>query len=77
MPASKTSEPVRIYAEDDARLPTTIERALTEARDSLIAGLADGSAKDFADYRDKTGEIRGLNVAISICQNARKQLSEH
>lgn len=77
MPTSKTPEPVRIYIEDDARLPTTIEKVLREARDNLISGLADGSAKDFADYRDKTGEIRGLNVAISICQNARKQLSEH
>jgi hypothetical protein len=75
--ATNPIEPIRLYAEDDHRLPRTVERELMEMRASLIAGLAEGAAKDFADYRDKVGEIRGLSNAISICQDAKKQLSEH
>lgn len=71
----KPAEPVRLYAEDDYRLPRTVEQQLVADRDSLIAGLVDGAAKDFAEYREKVGEIRGITAAISICQAARKELS--
>lgn len=74
--APNPAEPVRIYAEDDARLPLTVARTLKEYRDGLILGLSEGSAKDFAEYREKVGEIRALATAINICQDAGNQLSK-
>lgn len=72
---TKPVEPVRLYVEDDHRLPRTVERELTKHRASLVEGLMTGSAKDFAEYREKVGEIRGLDIAIRICQDAKKDLS--
>lgn len=68
-------EPVFLYVEEDRRVPMTVAKQIEQERQSLIDGLVDGSALDFAQYREKVGEIRGLTTAILICQEAEKQLS--
>lgn len=41
-------------------------KELSERRDALTQALAAGSAKDFADYKQMCGEIRGLSLAHSL-----------
>lgn len=38
-------------------------KELEEQRDSISRALHDGAARDFAEYRFMTGEIRGLSRA--------------
>lgn len=38
-------------------------KELEERRESIASALISGAAKDFADYRDLCGEIRGLSRA--------------
>lgn len=41
-----------------------LEKAIIERRDAITNATAAGSATDWADYRFRTGRIRGLNDAL-------------
>lgn len=41
-------------------------KELSERRDVITQALAEGSAKDFAEYQNMCGEIRGLSYAHAI-----------
>ena len=45
---------------------SVVIKELEEQRDSITRALSDGAAKDFAEYRYMTGEIRGLSLAHSF-----------
>ena len=49
-------------------------KELSERRDALTQALTAGSAKDFAEYRQMCGEIRGLSVAHSIITDLVRQM---
>lgn len=38
-------------------------KEIEDKRDSIARAVVDGSAKDFAEYKHMTGEIRGLSLA--------------
>jgi hypothetical protein len=38
-------------------------KEIEEKRESIARALIEGSAKDFAEYKSMTGEIRGLSLA--------------
>tara|TARA_R110000868_G_scaffold103138_2_gene284110 strand:+ start:219 stop:413 length:195 start_codon:yes stop_codon:yes gene_type:complete len=42
---------------------TVVIKELEERRESIAQALISGAAKDFADYKDLCGEIRGLSRA--------------
>ena len=42
---------------------SVVLKELEEQRDSITRALSDGAAKDFAEYKYMTGEIRGLSLA--------------
>ena len=42
---------------------SVVLKDIDEQRDSITRALSDGAAKDFAEYRYMTGEIRGLSLA--------------
>ena len=42
---------------------SVVIKELEEQRDSITRALSDGAAKDFAEYKYMTGEIRGLSLA--------------
>lgn len=42
---------------------TVVIKELEERRESIASALISGAAKDFADYKDLCGEIRGLSRA--------------
>lgn len=70
-------EPVRIYAEDDHRLPAHLAGRLVREIESRKEALASNYAVDFPDYKQRVGEIAGLKAALEICKDLEKQLSEH
>jgi hypothetical protein len=38
-------------------------KEIEEKRESIARALIEGSAKDYAEYKSMTGEIRGLSLA--------------
>ena len=70
----KHQSPVALYAEDP-RAPRTVKREITKKRDSMVAGLIDGGAKDYANYQWYVGQIAAYNDAIAVCDEAEKDLS--
>lgn len=49
-------------------------KELKDRRNSLLTAIADGSAKDYAEYRTIAGEIRGLSFAVSLVEDLVRQL---
>ena len=45
---------------------SVVFKEIEEHRDSIIRALIDGAAKDYAQYKSMTGEIRGLSLAHSF-----------
>ena len=41
-------------------------KEIEDKRDSTARALIDGAARDFAEYKSMTGEIRGLSLAHSF-----------
>ena len=47
-----------------------------DRKKTLIEFLCDGAAKDFADYKNLCGEIRGLSVAQEETKDLVRKLKE-
>jgi hypothetical protein len=61
-------------------VPDTIFRVLIkkfeEDRRSAIESLASGGAKDFAQYKETTGYIRGLEICIRHVKDLSRNMEE-
>jgi hypothetical protein len=53
-----------------------LSRALEEHLKVLQDGIMRGACEDYAAYRDKVGEIRGIRFAMDYIVEARKRLGE-
>jgi hypothetical protein len=42
---------------------SVVMKEIEEHRESIARALIDGTAKDFSEYRDMCGQIRGLSTA--------------
>jgi hypothetical protein len=51
-------------------------KQLKEQERSLLESLGDGSAKDYASYREMCGHIRGLLFAQSIINDLEQRLEK-
>lgn len=51
-------------------------RQYGERRNNLTDSLADGVAKDYAEYRGICGEIRGLLIAETILKDLAKNMED-
>lgn len=51
-----------------------VSKELSERRDAITQALTAGSAKDFAEYKNMCGEIRGLSVAHAIITDLVRQM---
>lgn len=49
---------------------------LEEERKNVIESLGNGSAKDFSEYQNAVGKVRGLLIAQSLVQDLAKRLEE-
>ena len=53
-----------------------LQDKLQEEIAGLTQALAQGSATDFADYKERCGVIRGLFMALDRAEETRKQVLE-
>lgn len=52
----------------------SVIKELKDRKNSLLSAMADGSAKDFAEYKNIAGEIRGLLFAIALLEDLVRQM---
>lgn len=70
------NEPVRLYVDDDRRLPVRLAQNLQRLVDEQKTHLCKGNAvKDFAHYQRIVGRIEAYEEALAICANINKDLS--
>ncbi len=75
MADAPAAEPVRFYADEDQRLPDTVAKQLLALRKQLVESNGTGYAGDWGDYKHRSGYIAGLDHALTICEEAKKELS--
>ena len=51
-------------------------KEIEERRESIAQALISGAAKDFAEYRDLCGEIRGLSRAHAFITDLVKRMEQ-
>lgn len=69
------AEPVRIYAEEDRRLPRRLAKVLQDQIDNETEALVAELDKTFEDVKRRQGYIAGLRWALQECQSADKEIS--
>lgn len=69
------SDPVafRTIAIDAPYAAQTIKKRLIERKHELGAQIAAGYAKDWPDYKERIGALRGLDEAIAIAEDMEKK----
>jgi hypothetical protein len=67
------AEPVRIYADDDVRLPRRLSKFLQERIDSYSKTVLQGGCTPEL-YKELTGKIAGLSEALRECESISKEI---
>lgn len=67
------AEAFRTFALDTPFTARTLHARLSQMKDDLSGQVADGYAKDWADYCRRIGVIEGLELAMEICVDVEKQ----
>lgn len=52
-------------------------KEIKERRDALVEVLVDGTARDYAEYKNLCGEIRGLSLAQSYITDLVRQMEKY
>ena len=68
------NEPLRMYAEDDARLPRYLAKVLQDRIDGLSETVLSGQLSE-KDYRFSTGQITAFKEALSECERIGRELN--
>lgn len=72
--ASQQQSPVRLYVDDDSRLPRRLSTFLKGQIENLSLTVLQGQLSH-DDYKDFTGQIRGLNTALEECERITKEIT--
>jgi len=67
-------EPVRLYAEDDIRLPRVLAKFLKDRINDISIAVLQGQLTD-QNYRFCTGQISGLREALQECERIDNELT--
>jgi len=51
-------------------------KEIEERRDAIAQALVSGAAKDFAEYKSMSGEIRGLSLAHSFITDLVRKMEQ-
>ena len=51
-------------------------KEIKERRDALVEVLVDGTARDYAEYKNLCGELRGLSLAQSSITDLVRQMEK-
>jgi hypothetical protein len=70
----QSAEPVRFYVGDDHRLPRRLSAFLTEQIAQLSHTVLQGQLSH-DDYKDFTGQLRGLKLALEECERIATELA--
>jgi hypothetical protein len=68
------ASPVRLYAEDDVRLPRRLSTFLKDQIEALSTTVLEGGLSQDG-YKEFTGQIRGLKTALIECERLTKEIS--
>lgn len=52
----------------------SVIKELKDRKNSLLVAIADGAAKDYAEYKNIAGEIRGLSFAVALLEDLVRQM---
>ena len=52
----------------------SVIKELNDRKVNLLSAIANGSAKDFAEYKNIAGEVRGLSFAVALLEDLSRQL---
>jgi hypothetical protein len=52
----------------------SVIKELKDRKNSLLIAIADGAAKDYAEYKNIAGEIRGLSFAVALLEDLVRQM---
>ncbi len=66
----------RTFAMEPPYQVRSLRRMLQKKIEELTAALSGGYAKDWADYRERVGEISGLLEAVGFCDELEKAESK-
>lgn len=66
--------PVRFFAPDDVRLPRRLATFLKERIANLSETVLQGQLSH-DDYKDFTGQIRGLKAALDECESITEEIA--
>ena len=55
----------------------SILNEINQRRDAILRALADGAAKDFAEYRELCGEVRGLSFSHMLITDLVRKIEEN
>ena len=61
---------------DHPALAITVRSLLLEQYGRISAEIAGGYVDDWAGYREKVGVLKGIDLAISICDQAKENLDK-
>lgn len=67
---------VSFFSLDNPRLSRTLKARLQEEIDRQAVLIISGNAPDYASYKERIGELRGLRQAIHICDELEKDLAK-
>lgn len=71
---SERPSAVRFFAPEHPNRPHTVRQHVEQRRAELTSQMASGAARDWPDYRERIGVIRGLTEAIEICRELEKDM---
>ena len=66
--------PVRFFVPDTPQFMRNLKAKLREEFQTRDHAIASGVAGDYADYRHRVGELRGLEIAFNLCEEAEKEM---
>lgn len=74
MPRAESTQPVRLYVEDDVRLPRRLSTFLEEQIESYSVTVLDGQLSP-ENYKFYAGQIAGLRSALEECERIAKEIA--
>ena len=65
-----------VYALDSPQGVRTFKAKLEKRRAELASQIADGSAKDWSDYKHRVGVLEGIDEALRVCDDLEKEAED-
>ena len=74
--AAPAPSAIRFFPGDHPAVLSTARARIEQRKKEFIEALVGGFAKEFADYRQRVGEIVGLNLALELLDQAEQDMRD-